>query len=66
MPEVKTKALHDKLAQKLAEVKNETHLTLLSERKAKALIDTLPARLGNVKIETQRDSGSKIRRGVYQ
>ena len=62
---MKTKALHDKLAEKLGEVKLETHDTLLCERKAAALMDTPPARLTNVKIETQRDSGSKIRRGVY-
>ena len=57
LPEVKTKALHDKLAEKLGEVKFELHVTLLSERKAKALMDTPPARLTDVKIETQRDSG---------
>ena len=62
MPE----ALHDILAEKLAEVKFETHVTLLSERKAEALMDTLSARLTDVEIETQRDSGLKIRRGVYQ
>ena len=66
MPKVKTKALHDILAEKLAEVKFETHVTLLSERKAEALIDTPSARLTDVEIETQRDSGSKIRRGVHQ
>ena len=57
MPEVKTKALHDKLAEKLADVKFETHVTLLSERKAESLMDTPPARLTDVKIETMRDSG---------
>ena len=66
MPKVKTKALHDILAEKLAEVKFETHVTLISERKAEALMDTPSARLTDVEIETQRDSGSKIRRGVYQ
>ena len=66
MPEVKTKALHDILAGKLAEVKFETHVTLLCERKAEALMDTPSARLTDVEIETQRASGSKIRRGVYQ
>ena len=66
MPKVKTKALHDILAEKLAEVKFETHVTLLSERKAEALMDTPSARLTDVEIETQRDSGSKIRRGVHQ
>ena len=66
MPKVKTKALHDILAEKLAEVKFETHVTLLSKRKAEALMDTPSARLTDVEIETQRDSGSKIRRGVYQ
>ena len=66
MPNVKTKALHDILAEKLPEVKFETHVTLLSERKAEALMDTPSARITDVEIETQRDSGSKIRRGVYQ
>ena len=66
MPKVKTKALHDILAEKLAEVKFETHVTLLSKRKAEALMDTPSARLTDVEIETQRDSGLKIRRGVYQ
>ena len=66
MPKVKTKALHKILAEKLAEVKFETHVTLLSERKAEALMETPSARLTDVEIETQRDSGSKIRRGVYQ
>ena len=54
------------LAEKLAEVKFETHVSLLSERKAEALMETPSARLTDVEIETQRDSGSKIRRGVYQ
>ena len=63
---MKTKALNDILAEKLAEVKFETHVTLLSERKAEALMDTPSARLTDVEIETQRDSGSKIRRGVHQ
>ena len=63
---MKTKALHAILAEKLGEVKFERHVTLLSERKAEALMDTPSARLTNVKIETQRDSCSKIRRGVYQ
>ena len=66
MPKVKTKALHDILAEKLAEVKFETHVTLLSERKAEAPMDTTSARLTDVEIERQRDSGLKIRRGVYQ
>ena len=66
MPEVVSKALHDKLAEMLAEVKVETLVTLLIERKAEALLHTPPARLTDVKIETQRDSSSKIRRGFYQ
>ena len=49
---MKTKALHDILAEKLAEVKFETHVTLLSERKAEALMDTQSARLPDVEIET--------------
>ena len=63
---VKTKALHDKLAEKLAEVKVETHVNLISERKAEAPMDTPPCSLTDVRIEIQRDSGSKIRKGVYQ
>ena len=63
---MKTNALHDILAEKLAEVKFETHVSLLSERKAEALMDTPSARLTDVEIETQRNSGSKIRKGVYQ
>ena len=59
--------MHDKLAEKLAEVKFETHEALWRLAfEAEALMDTPPARLTNVKIETQRDSGSKIRIGVYQ
>ena len=54
------------MAEKLAEVTFETHVTLLSERKAEELMDTPPARQTDVKIEKQRDSGSKIRKGVYQ
>ena len=65
MPEVKTKALHDKLAEKFAEVKVETHVILLCQGKAEALMDTSPPRLTDVKIEIQRDSGSMIRRGVF-
>ena len=66
LPDVVRNALDDKLAEMLAEVKVETLVTLLIERKAEALLDTPPARLTDVEIETQRDSGSKIRRGFYQ
>ena len=66
LPEVMSKALNDKLAEMLAEVKVETLVTLLIQRKAEALLDTPPARITDVEIETQRDSGSKIRRGFYQ
>ena len=66
LPEVKTKALHDKLAEKFAEAKVETHVILLCQGKAEALMDTPPARITDVKIEIQRDSGSMIRRGVFQ
>ena len=66
LPEVKTKALHDKLAEKFAEVKVETHVILFCQGKAEALMDTPPATLTDVKIEIQRDSGSMIRRGVFQ
>ena len=47
---MKTKALHDILAGKLTEIKFETHVTLLCERKAKALMDTPSARLTDVVI----------------
>ena len=47
-----TEALDDKLAEKLAEVKFETLVTLLPEIKAEALMNTLAARLTDVKIET--------------
>ena len=36
MPEVNTEALNDKLAEKLAEVKVETLVTLLTETEAEA------------------------------
>ena len=49
---MKTKALDDKLAEKLEKVNVETHVTLLSETKAEALMDTPPARLTDVEIET--------------
>ena len=52
MPEVKTKALHEKLAEKLTEVTVDTLITLLSEMKTEALIDTPAARLTDVEIET--------------
>ena len=52
MPEVNTKALDNKLAEKLAEVKFETLVTLLTEIKAEALMNTLAARLIHVEIET--------------
>ena len=52
MPEVNTEALDDKWAEKLAEVKVETLVTLLPEIKAEALMNTLTARLTNVEIET--------------
>ena len=52
MPEVLTEALHKKVAEKLAEVKVETLVTLLPEIKAEALMNTLTARLTNVEIET--------------
>ena len=45
MPDVNTEALDDKLAEKLAEVKVESLVTLLTEIKAEALMNTLAARL---------------------
>ena len=61
---MKTEALDDKLAEKLAEVTVETLVTLLSEMKAEALMYTPAARLTDVEIDTWRDGGSKIRRGA--
>ena len=52
MPEVTTEVLDDKWAEKLAEVKVETLVTLLPEIKAEALMNTLAARLTDVEIET--------------
>ena len=52
MPEVKTEALDDKLAEKLADVTVETLVTLLSVMKAEALMDTPAARLTDMEIET--------------
>ena len=50
LPEVETKALHDKLAEKFSEVKVETHVILLCQAKAEALKASPPARLTDVKI----------------
>ena len=47
---MKTKALHDKLAEKFSEVKVETHVILLCQAKAEAFKATPPARLTDVKI----------------
>ena len=49
---MKTKALDDKLAATLTEIKVDTLVTLLFEIRAKALMDTLAARLTDVEIET--------------
>ena len=49
---MKTEALDEKLAEKLAEVTVETLVTLLSEIKAGALMDTPAARLTDVERET--------------
>ena len=56
MPEVKNEALDDKVAEKLAEIKVATLLTLLSEIKNEVLMNT----------NIRRNSGLKIRRGAYQ
>ena len=53
---MKNEALHDKVAEKLEEVKVATLLTLLSEIKNEVLINT----------NIRRNSGLKIRRGAYQ
>ena len=47
---MKTEALDDKLAEKLAEVKFETLVTLPCEKKAEALMDTVADRLTGVEI----------------
>ena len=49
---MKTKALDDKLAETLTEIKFDTVVTVLSEIRAKALMETLAARLTDVEIET--------------
>ena len=46
-----TKVVDDKVAEKLAEVKVETLVTLLSDIRAEALMHTLADRLTDVKIE---------------
>ena len=56
MPEVKNEALDDKVAEKLAEVKVATLLTLPSEIKNEVLMNT----------NIRRNSGLKIPRGAYQ
>ena len=56
LPEVNTEALHEKVAQKLAEVKV---VTLLPEIKAEALINTLAARLTDFEIETLGETVAK-------
>ena len=56
MPELKTEALDDKVAENLAEVKVATLLTLLFEIKDKVLMNT----------NIRRNSGLKMRRGAYQ
>ena len=61
-----TEALDDKWAEKLAEVKVETLVTLLPEIKAEALMNTLAARLTDVEIETLGETGLKIRGGAEQ
>ena len=49
---MKTEALGDRLTKRLAEVKVETIVTFLFERRAYGLIDTLADRLTDVEIET--------------
>ena len=56
LPELKTKALDDKVAESLAEIKVATLLTLLFEIKAEVLMKT----------NIRRNSGLKMRRGAYQ
>ena len=61
-----TEALNDKWAEKIAEVKVETLVTLLPQIKAEALMNTLAARLTDVEIETLGETGLKIREGAEQ
>ena len=56
LSELKTEALDDKKAEKLAEVKVAKLLTLLFEIKAEVLMNT----------NIRRNSGLKMRRGAYQ
>ena len=56
LPELKTEALDDKVAESLAEVKVATLLTLLFEIKAQVVMNT----------NIRRNSGLKMRRGAYQ
>ena len=51
MPELKTKALHHKLAKKASRAKVATLVTLLSDIKAEAIIDSLADRLTDVEID---------------
>ena len=56
MPELKTEALNDKVAENLAEFKVATLFTLLFEIKAEVLMNT----------NIRQNSGLNIRRGAYQ
>ena len=56
MPEVNTKALHDKVTKKLAEVKVAKLLTFLFQIKAEVLMNT----------NIRRNSGLTIGRDAYQ
>ena len=56
MPEVKTLALDDKLAQTLTKVKVDTLVILLSEIRAEVL---MAARLADVEIETLGETVAK-------
>ena len=63
LPEVNTEVVDDKVAEKLAEVKVETLVTLLSDIRAEALMHTLGDRLNR---DIWRNSGPKIRRGAIK
>ena len=52
--------LKDKVAKRLAEVKDETFATLLSEIKAEALIDTLANRLTDVELEILAETMARL------
>ena len=57
--------LHDELAKRLAGLKIETFLTLLSEIKCEGLIDALADRPTDVEIETLGETVAQRYAGVF-